>query len=239
MFKMLTRIIISYLIILLICNNTNGQISDIKLDSLTIKDAIFQLLCYPYKDIIWHGQQKMYNYKTIIPANIYNQQQEAKYKFIKKELKKKGFKIIETVDTIELWKVFILDSSRFINQSKISKIINRNNGSFDAEPQIDSNTYSQQIIKFSKSSIFLIDYDFPNPQNTTYDITEWYPKSKFPIEVNYNGILNSMGFQFQFTIPIFFHNNYPAMLQYYHSYYGLWIDRKFERRKRIHVFQRN
>lgn len=86
---MLTRIIISHLIIILICKNTNGQISDIKLDSLTIKDAIFQLLCFQYKDIIWHGQQKMYNYKTIIPAYIYNQQQEAKNKFIKKRIKEK------------------------------------------------------------------------------------------------------------------------------------------------------
>jgi hypothetical protein len=212
--------------------------SPIKDTILTI-NAISQILGYSPKDIIWHIKERIYQNKITVPNKIYSADQRQKLKYLRKELKKKGFKIIETVDTIELWKVFILDSSRFINQSKISKKINRNNGSFDAEPQIDSNTYSQQIIKFSKSSIFLIDYDFPNPQNTTYDITEWYPKSKFPIEVNYNGILNSMGFQFQFTIPIFFHNNYPAMLQFYHSYYGLWIDRSFERRKRIHVFQRN
>ncbi|MBL0259943.1 MAG: hypothetical protein IPQ10_02505 [Saprospiraceae bacterium] len=212
--------------------------SPIKDTILTI-NAINQILGYSPKDIIWHIKERIYQNKITVPNKIYSADQRQKLKYLRKELKKKGFKIIETVDTIELWKVFILDSSRFINQSKISKKINRNNGSFDAEPQIDSNTYSQQIIKFSKSSIFLIDYDFPNPQNTTYDITEWYPKSKFPIEVNYNGILNSMGFQFQFTIPIFFHNNYPAMLQFYHSYYGLWIDRSFERRKRIHVFQRN
>ncbi|MBX7163731.1 MAG: hypothetical protein K1X49_08550 [Saprospiraceae bacterium] len=237
---MLIRIIISYLIILLICNNTNGQISDIKIDSLTIKDAIFQLLCYPYKDIIWHGQQKMYNYKTIIPANIYNQQQEAKLEFIKKDLKKKRIKIIETIDTIEKWTVYVADSAKFAQNANMMKSESKDNENFVFEDTEDKNNYSQATIWFSKVNQFFIDI----PQGldefqTPYDVIYWYPKAKFPIEMTHNGILDTIGFEFKFEIPIFFHNNYPAMLQFYHCYYGLWIDRSFERRKRIHVFQRN
>ncbi|MBK7340304.1 MAG: hypothetical protein IPJ64_09930 [Saprospiraceae bacterium] len=237
---MLIRIIISYLIILLICNNTNGQISDIKIDSLTIKDAIFQLLCYPYKDIIWHGQQKMYNYKTIIPANIYNQQQEDKYEFIKKDLKKKRIKIIETIDTIEKWTVYVADSAKFAQNTNMMKSESKDNENFVFEDTEDKNNYSQATIWFSKVNQFFIDFPQGNDEfQTPYDNIYWYPKAKFPIEMTHKGILDTIGFEFKFEIPMFFHNNYPAMLQFYHCYYGLWIDRSFERRKRIHVFQRN
>ena len=237
---MLIRIIISYLIILLICNNTNGQISDIKIDSLTIKDAIFQLLCYPYKDIIWHGQQKMYNYKTIIPANIYNQQQEDKYEFIKKDLKKKRIKIIETIDTIEKWTVYVADSAKFAQQSQMttSNLLNSNN--FYTDSKIDSSTFSQEVITFSNLIDFRIDFlGEPDEFSTPYNEIFWYPKAKFAIEVTHRGILDTVGFEFTFPNPMFFYNNYHAMLKYFNSYFGLWIDRSFERRKRIHVFQRN
>jgi len=182
----------------------------------------------------------MYNYKTIIPANIYNQQQEAKLEFIKKDLKKKRIKIIETIDTIEKWTVYVADSAKFAQNANMMKSESKDNENFVFEDTEDKNNYSQATIWFSKVNQFFIDI----PQGldefqTPYDVIYWYPKAKFPIEMTHNGILDTIGFEFKFEIPIFFHNNYPAMLQFYHCYYGLWIDRSFERRKRIHVFQRN
>lgn len=133
-----------------------------------------------------------------------------------------------------------MDSAKFAQRSQMttSNLLNSNN--FYTDSKIDSSTFSQEVITFSNLIDFRIDFlGEPDEFSTPYNEIFWYPKAKFPIEVTHRGILDTVGFEFTFPNLMFFYNNYPAMLKYFNSYFGLWIDRSFERRKRIHVFQRN
>jgi hypothetical protein len=105
-----------------------------------------------------------------------------------------------------------------------SNLLNSNN--FYTDSKIDSSTFSEEVITFSNLIDFRIDFlGEPDKFSTPYNEIFWYPKAKFAIEVTHRGILDTISFEFKFEIPIFFHNNYPAMLQFYHSYYGLLCQR--------------
>ena len=213
--------------------------SPIKDTILTI-NAISQILGYSPKDIIWHIKERIYQNKITVPNKIYSANQRQKIKYLRKELKKKNVIIKETIDTIEKWTVYVVDSAKFAQQSQMttSNLLNSNN--FYTDSKIDSSTFSQEVITFSNLIDFRIDFlGEPDEFSTPYNEIFWYPKAKFATEVTHRGILDTVGFEFTFPNPMFFYNNYPAMLKYFNSYFGLWIDRSFERRKRIHVFQRN
>ncbi|MBL0259945.1 MAG: hypothetical protein IPQ10_02515 [Saprospiraceae bacterium] len=213
--------------------------SPIKDTILTI-NAISQILGYSPKDIIWYNNEPIYLYKIAVPNKIYSADQRQKIKYLRKELKKINVIIKETIDTIENWTVYVVDSAKFAQNADMMKSESKDNENFVLEDKENKYSYSQATIWFSKVNQFFIDFpQGPDEFHSPYQMGHWYPKAKFPIEMTHKGILDTIGFEFKFEIPIFFHNNYPAMLQFYHSYYGLWIDRSFERRKRIHVFQRN
>ncbi|HMS29907.1 MAG TPA: hypothetical protein PKD32_08650 [Saprospiraceae bacterium] len=234
------KIILSCILISLIHRNVSAECPSPIKDTILTINAISQILGYSPKDIIWYNKKPIYLYKITVPNKIYSADQRQKIKYLRKELKKKNVIINETIDTIEKWTVYVVDSAKFVQNADMMKSESKDNENFVLEDKENKNSYSQATIWFSKVNQFFIDFpQGPDEFHSPYQMGHWYPKAKFPIEITHKGILDTIGFEFKFEIPIFFHNNYPAMLQFYHSYYGLWIDRSFERRKRIHVFQRN
>jgi hypothetical protein len=60
----------------------------------------------------------------------------------------------------------------------------------------------------------------PSEYGYYYDSIYWFPKAIYPIEIDYQGILDSDDLIFDYIIPLFFQNNFHGMRRYYGMYYG-------------------
>jgi hypothetical protein len=132
-------------------------------------------------------------------------------------------------DTLEKWEVQINDSLRFIKSANVRL----NNGTYIYQFY----NLEQSIFRFINSTVFIVqsNYGFDSNTNYYYDPDYFFVKPKYPIKIEYFGILKDSNYVFDNDLPLHFQNNYNACFDYFRNKYGLLIQKKFIINKNIDI----
>ncbi|HRI01476.1 MAG TPA: hypothetical protein PK006_10530, partial [Saprospiraceae bacterium] len=132
-------------------------------------------------------------------------------------------------DTIEKWKVYILDSLRFVKSTNMR--INNNNYISDFY------NLESSVFRLINWGVFMVqfNFEFDNSTNYYYDPNYFFVKPRYPIIVEYFGILKDSGYVFDYDIPLHFQNNIIANYHYYRTKYAVGIDQEFIINKNIYI----
>lgn len=133
-------------------------------------------------------------------------------------------------DTIEKWKVNILDSLRFVKSTNMRI----NNGNYIHDIY---NLELASIIRSINANYFMVhgNFEFDNSTNYYYDPNFYFVKPRYPIKVEYFGILKDSCYVFDYDIPLHFQNNHIASYHYYRTKYAVGIDQEFIINKNIYI----
>lgn len=167
-----------------------------------------------------------------------NNSQQKKINFVKKKLNKLGYNLEASFDSIEIWKIYVYDTLQFYQSAHVRSISQLKDSLISPGERLDSNAYFQKVMlrkNYTKFEISLNLMFHPSEYGYYYDSIYWFPKAIYPIEIDYQGILDSDDLIFDYIIPLFFQNNFHGMRHYYAMYYGLETMREYRLRKRIHL----
>lgn len=140
---------------------------------------------------------------------------------------KKKYNYSVVIDTIEKWNVSIGDSLKFVKNSNMR--VNLGSYIFDVY-NVDHNLF--QMINSEKFTI-QGKYDFDSTTNYYYHPDFYFVKPRYPIEIEYFGILKDTNYVFDYLYPLYFQNNFNACYWYYLEKYGINMSLKYSKNKII------